>query len=232
MKKVIATGKTIEDATQIALSKLGVTRDKVEIIVLTQPSRGLFGLIGSRDAEVEAIVRDSSLLDAEETLNIGVLEAFESDDSIPEDAVNEAALFLEDTIRTMGLFASVHTEQESEGHYLFQIEGEQLGILIGRRGQTLDALQYLVNLAANKHSNQFLRIILDAEGYRARRKETLERLADKLARQVLRERKNAELEAMPAHERKVIHTYLQGHSKVGTRSEGSEPNRRVVIYLK
>lgn len=228
MKKVIATGKTIEDATQVALSKLGVAKDQVEIVVLTQPSRGLFGLIGSRDAEIEAIVRDSSVLDE------SIAEEASSSESLEEseDAVEVAVQFLQDAIEAMGLSAYVAVAEEAEGHYLFQIEGERLGILIGRRGQTLDALQYLVNLVANKHSTHFMRIVLDAEGYRARRKESLERLADKLARQVIRERRAIELEAMPAHERKVIHTYLQGHSKVGTRSEGTEPNRKVVIYYK
>lgn len=228
MKKVIATGKTIEDAIQVALSKLGVAKDQVEIVVLTQPSRGLFGLIGSRDAEIEAIVRDRSILEeniAEEASSSKALEE-------SADAVEVAVQFLQDAIQAMGLSASVTVEEEGDGHFLLQIEGERLGILIGRRGQTLDALQYLVNLVANKHSTHFMRIVLDAEGYRARRRESLERLADKLARQVIRERRAIELEAMPAHERKVIHTFLQGHSKVGTRSEGTEPNRKVVIFHK
>lgn len=240
MKKVIATGKTIEDAIQVALSKLGVTREQVEIIVLTQPSRGLFGLIGARDAEIEAIVRDSMMIeeileDIREEQAADVAAHPGTDDELladPADAIEISRHFLQDVIHSMRISAEVTIEEEEEGQYLFQLEGERLGILIGRRGQTLDALQYLVNLVANKHSNQFLRIVLDAEGYRARRKESLERLADKLARQVIRERKPVELEAMPAHERKVIHTYLQGHAKVGTKSEGTEPNRKVIIYHK
>ncbi|GAX89139.1 RNA-binding cell elongation regulator Jag/EloR [Effusibacillus lacus] len=226
MRKVIATGKTIEDAIQVALEKLGVARDQVEVRVLTQPSRGLFGLIGSRDAEIEAIVKDAPVA---EEISSGVGDLIESD---PTQSIANAHRFLQDVIRAMGLNADVKISEDSEGHYLFEIEGDRLGILIGKRGQTLDALQYLVNLVANKHSETFLRIVLDAEEYRSRRKETLERLADRLAKQVMREKQEIELEPMPAYERKVIHSYLQGHARVATRSVGEEPNRKVLIYLK
>lgn len=241
MKKVIATGKTIEEATQVALNKLGVSREQVEIQVLIQPSRGLFGLIGSRDAEVEVVVKEqfASQPVADLPGTSGQLPASPPvSDTVPEaehdlqDTLETAKDFLESVIQSMGLKASVTVQEDKEGFFLFKIEGEKMGILIGRRGQTLDSLQYLVNLVANKNSSKFMRIVLDAEDYRARRRETLERLADKLARQVIRERRDADLEPMPAPERKVIHTYLQGHPKVGTRSEGTEPNRRVVIYYK
>ncbi|WP_018131407.1 RNA-binding cell elongation regulator Jag/EloR [Effusibacillus pohliae] len=243
MKKVIATGKTIEEAMRVALSKLGVAEDQVEVRVLKQPSRGFLGLIGAREAEIEVSVKESSLRQA-----IGRAGPVAPADVLPEEdpqravehaedadtqrAVEQALEFLRNVIRSMGLRAEVAVSQSSDGHYLFQVQGDRMGILIGRRGQTLDALQYLVNLVANKHSRTFLRIVLDAEGYRARRKETLERLADRMAKQAIKERQNIELEPMPAHERKIIHTYLQGHSRVGTRSVGEEPNRKVLIYLK
>ncbi|MFC4768468.1 RNA-binding cell elongation regulator Jag/EloR [Effusibacillus consociatus] len=232
MKKVIATGKTVEDAVEIALRKLGVTRDQVEIRILTQPSRGFLGLIGSRDAEVEAVVKEPAVAEQPQ-YEVPLAPTVPANEILdPVESIENAVQFLKDVVESMGLSAEVVVRYEREGHYVFQIEGDRMGILIGRRGQTLDALQYLVNLVANKHSETFLRIILDAEDYRARRKETLERLADRLAKQVLRERQEIELEPMPAHERKVIHTYLQGHTRVGTRSVGEEPNRKVLIYLK
>lgn len=242
MKKVIATGKTVEEAIEVALGKLGVTEEQVEIRVLTQPSRGLFGLIGSRDAEIEAVVKESSVPEdspapeaeeADPVPEAEVAQAVAAPDRLdPVRSIENAVQFLKDVIRSMGLTAEVSVRREKDGQYLFRIEGDRLGILIGRRGQTLDALQYLVNLVANKRSDSFLRIVLDAQEYRARRKETLERLADRLAKQVIRERRDIELEPMPAHERKIIHTRLQGHSRIGTRSVGEEPNRKVMIYLK
>lgn len=231
MKKVIATGKTVEDAIDIALRKLGVTREQVEVRILTQPSRGFLGLIGSRDAEIEAVVKEHPVIEPNEQAS-PVTDSVLDEPADPAESINNAVLFLKEVIRTMGLTAEVSVERDRDGIYVFRMEGDTMGILIGRRGQTLDALQYLVNLVANKHSQTFLRIILDAENYRTRRKETLERLADRLAKQVVRERREVELEPMPAHERKVIHTFLQGHPKVGTRSVGEEPNRKVMIYLK
>ncbi|BCJ87476.1 RNA-binding cell elongation regulator Jag/EloR [Effusibacillus dendaii] len=233
MKRVVTTGKTVEEAIQVALDKLGVSEDQIDVRVLTKPSRGLFGLIGSREAEIEAVVKE-----AEQAIETADLKP-EVFDPLPDDqivdvsvAVERAEQFLNDLVRSMNLNAQITVRQDKDGFYLFEIEGGQLGILIGKRGQTLDAVQYLVNLVANKHSKSFLRIILDAEGYRQRRKETLERLADRLAKQVIRERKEIELEPMPAHERKVIHTYLQGYKQVGTRSVGEEPNRKVTIFPK
>lgn len=110
--------------------------------------------------------------------------------------------------------------------------GADLGILIGRRGQTLDALQYLMNIVANRYSSTHMRIVLDAENFRERRKKTLEELADRLAERVIRTKKEVILEPMSPHERKVIHAQLQDHAKVRTFSRGEEPNRRVVIVFR
>jgi spoIIIJ-associated protein len=115
---------------------------------------------------------------------------------------------------------------------VLNISGSELGLLIGRRGQTLDALQYLVNIIANRHSDSFLRIILDAENFRERRRKTLEQLAMRLASKVIRSGKEMVLEPMSPQERKIIHSRLQDHPEVKTFSKGEEPNRRVVIALK
>ncbi|MCU6791883.1 MULTISPECIES: RNA-binding cell elongation regulator Jag/EloR [Paenibacillus] len=205
MKKLLVTGKSIEEAVQNGLRQWNTTEDRVKIVVLEQPSRGLFGLIGTRDAKVEL-------------------------ELIP-DAVEETIYFLQDVFRTMKLEVRIEKKLDNENLEL-HLYGADLGILIGRRGQTLDALQYLMNIVANRYSSTHMRIVLDAENFRERRKKTLEELADRLAERVIRTKKEVILEPMSPHERKVIHAQLQDHAKVRTFSRGEEPNRRVVIVFR
>ncbi|MCS7463113.1 protein jag [Paenibacillus doosanensis] len=202
MKKIVVTGKSIEEAVKNGLQQWNTTEDRVKIQVLEQPSKGLFGLIGAKDAKVEL-------------------------ELIP-DAIEEAIHFLEDVSRTMSLQIRIEKKDGKDGPEL-HLFGSELGMLIGRRGQTLDALQYLVNIVANRYSSSHLRIVLDAEQFRERRKKTLEDLADRLADRVIRTKKEVVLEPMSPQERKVIHAKLQDHAKVRTFSRGEEPNRRVVI---
>ncbi|MUT68384.1 RNA-binding cell elongation regulator Jag/EloR [Paenibacillus sp. NEAU-GSW1] len=208
MKKIVASGKTIEDAVRSGLATLNVTEDRVKVAVLEQPAKGLFGLglIGVKEAKVEL-------------------------ELIP-DPTNEAVQFLREVASTMGLTVAVEQKQTREGTQLSISGSGELGMLIGRRGQTLDALQYLVNIVANRFSDSHLRIVLDAEDFRERRRKTLEELSERLAGRVIRTRKEVVLEPMSPHERKVIHSQLQNHPKVKTYSKGDEPNRRVVIALK
>lgn len=206
MKKVAASGKTIDDAVRNGLTQLQVTEDRVKIVVLEQPSRGLFGLLGVREAKVEL-------------------------ELIPDPAL-EAEQFLFEVASTMGLQVQIDRKQTREG-ILMSVSGSgDLGMLIGRRGQTLDALQYLVNIVANRYSDSHIRITLDAEDFRERRRKTLEDLSERLAGQVIRTKKEVVLEPMTPLERKVIHSQLQNHPKVRTFSKGDDPNRRVVIMLK
>ncbi|MGV3138392.1 RNA-binding cell elongation regulator Jag/EloR [Brevibacillus agri] len=205
MKKVVATAKTIDDAVQKALLELGVPREKASIRVLEEPSRGLFGLIGAKDAKVEV--------------------------EFHFDPVAQGRDFLQDVLSNMKVNAKVETRTNEEG-ILFDIQGSNLGIIIGRRGQTLDSLQYLVNVVANRHADKHVRITLDAENYRMRRKETLEQLADRVAKKALSTRRDVRLEPMSAAERKVIHAFLQKRADVVTFSEGDEPNRYIVIAPK
>jgi spoIIIJ-associated protein len=146
-------------------------------------------------------------------------------------ALAQTRQFVEDVLASMNL-QNVNLEvvqTGANGAYTIRLTGESIGILIGRRGQTLDALQYLVNLVANKQSHKFLRITLDAEDYRERRKETLERLAERLANKAIQQRREILLEPMSKQERKIIHAYLQGRTDVLTYSQGEEPYRKVVI---
>lgn len=204
MNKVTVTGKTVKAAIESGLQQLGATEDQVNIRIIEEPTKGLFG-IGAKDAVVE-------------------LER-------KIDALDEAVRFLDEVLNLMTLDVKIE-KQQLEDTIQFNISGPELGLLIGRRGQTLDALQYLVNIVANRYSQERLRIILDAENFRSRRKKTLEQLALRLASRASKYGKEVILEPMPAMERKVIHSFLQEHPRVETYSKGDEPNRRVVIKPK
>jgi len=151
--------------------------------------------------------------------------------TLEDDPVKVAKSFLEDVFQAMGV--SAKTEVRRNGEYIqLTLHGPDLGILIGRRGETLDALQYLVNLAVNRKTQERVKFILDVEGYRRRREQTLVKLAQRLSEKVKRTGHNVVLEPMNPHERRVIHTALQNDKQVYTYSEGDEPFRKVVISLK
>ena len=139
--------------------------------------------------------------------------------------------FLKDVVKEMGLDVDVTGKMGKEAIYL-NIQGKDSGTIIGKRGQTLDAIQYLVSLVVNKDQNKYTRVVVDAENYRAKREKTLESLAFRLANKVARSKRSVKLEPMNPYERKVIHASLQNHPKVTTRSEGEDPYRRVIIELK
>jgi len=202
MKSLEKRGRSVEEAVSAALLDLGVRAEQVQVEVLEEPTKGLFGLIGSRDALVRVAVKETK-----------------------EDV---ARRLLQDVSRTIGLDVEIATRRD-EDYIFFDVKGDELGILIGRRGQTLDALQYLTNLAASRASSEKQRIVVDVEGYRRRREETLQRLAERLADKVRRSGQSMALEPMSAHERRVIHLALQNSPYVTTYSEGEEPFRKVVI---
>lgn len=204
-KTLIVTGKTVEEAVRQGLTQWNVPESRVKVEVLEQPAKGLFGLFGVKEAKVKL-------------------------ELIP-DAVEEATQFLQDIFATMHVKATIERKDDKDG-ILLNIKGGELGILIGRRGQTLDALQYLVNIVANRYSDKHIRIVLDAEEFRERRRKTLEELSSRLATRVVRTRKDVVLEPMSPSDRKIIHSQLQDHPTVRTYSKGDEPNRRVVISLR
>lgn len=206
LKIVEKSAKTAEEAIELGLQELGVKRHQVKIEVVDgNVKRGIFSFLSSKSAKVRIVYQDSPA---------------------------EMAISLLDKVcEAMGVFASFETSQKPGG-LLVNITGPDLGILIGRRGDTLDALQYLVNLAAQKQFEERTRIILDVEGYRQRREETLVRLAKRLSEKVKRTGAKVVLEPMNPQERRIIHTALQDDLKVYTFSEGDEPYRKVVISLK
>lgn len=202
MKFVEKTGKSVEEALRLALIELDATRDQVEIDVLDEGSKGFLG-IGAKETKIRVSKKNS--------------------------VADTAKTFLGSILKEMNISAEIEVNQVADALNVNMI-GEDMAILIGKRGQTLDSLQYLVSLVVNKNRDEYLRVVLDTENYRAKRKETLEALADKLASKVKKSRKNVILEPMNPYERRIIHSALQNNPNVSTKSEGDEPYRKVIIY--
>ena len=208
MEMITVTAKTVDDAIIQASMQLGVSSDRIQYEIVEKGSTGLLGgLFGSKPA----IIRAKRV----ETID------------------EKAADFLTSVFDAMGIRVIVEIKlNEEEKEMEINLTGEEMGILIGKRGQTLDSLQYLVSLVVNKESEGYLRVKLDTENYRERRKETLETLAKNIAYKVKRTRRSVTLEPMNPYERRIIHSALQSDKYVYTRSEGEEPFRHVVIALK
>jgi len=202
------TGKTVDDALTNATVSLGVTSDQIKYEVVEEGSTGFLG-IGSKDAIIKVVI------------------------SADEDPKEVAKEFLEGVFEAMQLEVNISMSFDEEDKTLsIDLAGPEMGVLIGKRGQTLDSLQYLTNLAVNRSSENYTRVKIDTEDYRRRRKETLENLARNMASKVKRTKKSVTLEAMNPYERRIIHSALQNDNNVTTHSEGEEPYRYVVITLK
>ncbi|WP_312432827.1 RNA-binding cell elongation regulator Jag/EloR [Lacrimispora sp.] len=207
MDMITVSAKTVDEAITKALIELGTTSDKLEYEIVDKGSNGILGIIGFKPAVIRAKKKETM-----------------------ED---KAIAFLSDMFGAMNL--GVHMEAsylEKEKELSINMSGDDMGILIGKRGQTLDSLQYLVSLVINKENEDYIRVKLDTENYRERRKETLETLAKNIAYKVKRTRRSVSLEPMNPYERRIIHSALQNDKFVVTRSEGEEPFRHVVISLK
>ena len=222
------TGKSVEDAIGLALEELNCGRGDVEVEILAAPSKGLWGILGAKEAKVrvwkkegenegDAVVAEGAPVKAE------VIET-------PPDAGDKTANFILDVTKLMGIEASIGKAETDESiHY--SLNGPRMGAVIGRRGETLDAIQYLSNIIAGKDRDlPRKRIVVDAEDYRKRREETLVRLATRLAAKAKKSGRRVVLEPMNPQERRVIHTALEKDPDVRSLSEGEEPYRRLVIY--
>ena len=207
-KEITIKAKSVEEAVAQAACELGVAESELKYTVIAEAKRGFLG-IGSSDAEISAY-------------------------TIPK---GEAAAidFINTVIADMQLTATVDARDGEAGELIIEVSGEGSGILIGHHGDTLDALQYLLNLAANRRENgekrDYLKVTLDIEGYRAKREETLRALARKQADKVLKYKRSVMLEPMNPYERRIIHSEVQTIKGVSTNSIGSENNRKIVIYL-
>ena len=208
-KQVKITAKTIDEAIAKAVEELGAPDvSDIEYTVLEEPKKGLFG-IGATPAVIEATYQKN-----------GVALALE---------------FLQRLTKDMGLDVTMTVREGNNNDQVIAIDGDHAGVLIGHHGDTLDALQYLSNLAANKKSEgekrEYVKITIDVENYRAKREETLRALARRMAHRVLRYKKSVMLEPMNPYERRIIHSEIQTIDGVSTNSIGSENNRKIVIYL-
>lgn len=205
MDELEKSGKTVDDAVNEALREMNLTREDVEITVIDEGSKGFLGMFGAKNAVVK------------------VKRKFN-----PEKIAEN---FLREMFLAMGIIVNIDTKLKDK-QLSIELSGDDMGVLIGKRGQTLDSIQYLVNLVVNKGNAPYVSISIDTENYRQRRKETLETLALNLAKKVKQTRKSVVLEPMNPYERRIIHSALQNDRYVTTYSEGEEPHRNVVIVLK
>mgnify|MGYP002509689462 FL=1 len=206
MEFIEVSAKTVNDAITEACQKLTVTSDKLEYEVVEEGSSGFLG-IGSKPAVIKARVKSSI-----------------------EDTAKD---FLKDVFEAMNLTVVVDVKYDEANNSMdIDLNGDEMGVLIGKRGQTLDSLQYLVSLVVNKDVENYIRVKVDTENYRQRRKETLENLAKNISYKVKRTKRPVSLEPMNPYERRIIHSALQNDKYVTTHSEGDEPFRHVVVVLK
>lgn len=206
MEFIEISAKNVDDAITQATVQLGITSDQLEYEVLDKGSTGFLG-IGSKNAVIKA------------------RKKFSIDENVVE--------FLSSIFDAMKMEVEILVAVNEEEHIIeVELKGDDMGILIGKRGQTLDSLQYLTNLAINKHSDEYYKVKIDTEDYRKRRKETLENLAKNIAYKIKRTKRPVSLEPMNPFERRIIHSALQNDRYVTTHSEGDEPYRHVVVTLK
>ena len=256
MAFVEKTAKTVEEAVAAALSELNITAEEAVIEVLEEGKKGLFGFFG-KDAKVrvtakEVVVEETVVetaapeaapvvetvveTEVKEEAPVATEERVAREPKkfvVSDESVAKAREFLQKVFNAMKIDVVMEKfVNKNDGTVTFKLHGADMGILIGKHGQTLDSLQYLTNLVANKNSAERVRVIIDVEDYRDRRIETLNRLAYRLADKVKRSGERVALEPMNPHERKIIHMALQNDRRVTTLSEGDEPFRHVVIELK
>lgn len=204
-KRIEKTAKSTDEAINLALAELGATKDMVEIEILEEGAKGLFGILGGKDARVAVTLKPTPA-------------------SVAKD-------FLDELFFSMGMKVEIAIT-EGEGALDINLSGDDMGIIIGKRGDTLDAIQYLTSLVVNRLEGDYTKVSIDTENYRAKRKEALAALAGRIADKVVKTGRRHIFEPMNPYERRVIHATLQSHPTVHTYSIGEEPNRKVVVALK
>lgn len=245
MSVITVSAKTVNDAITEASIELGLVSTEIEYEVIEEGSAGFLG-IGKKQAVIKAWKKEEPKKEHKKEKKKApkketpVVEHVEEPVApvkeevlceVTEETKAACEKFLYDVLQTMGMEVTITTTIDEEGALSLDIAGENMGILIGKRGQTLDSLQYLTNRVANKMQDGYVRVNLDTENYRARRKETLENLAKNIAHKVKRTKRSFSLEPMNPYERRIIHSALQSDKYVSTHSEGEEPYRKVVVTL-
>ena len=231
-KTVIKTGKTVDEAIEAALSELGCTKEQATIEVVEEGTEGGFLGLGRKDAEVKVTV-NSDEVEAAPAESAAADDTYYGDDeSFEGDAVSEAedaaANFVAEVLSGIGIHGNMDSYREDDTIYI-SVTGSDCGAAIGRHGETLEAISYMTNLIANKHSEQRVHVYLDVGGYRKHREQVIKGLADKAVSRVRRSGRKVVMEAMSPAERRIVHSYLQDVNGVTTHSEGVEPNRCVVV---
>ncbi len=235
MNKILITGKNIDEARKNAAAQLGADVDEIMYEVLENATSGFFGII-TKPCKIAAWIEgdEEEIVEAPKPVETKKEEKPKKKErAIAQDKTEGEKLakeFLSTTLSQMGIEAELEFTQTEDALEIV-VSGENMGRVIGKRGETLDALQYLTSLVVNKDKEEYIRINLDSENYRAKRTLALEKLADKVADKVIRNKRNLTLEPMNAFERRVIHSRLQGNEKLTTYSIGEEPSRRIVVSL-
>lgn len=223
-KKIVSQGKTTNEAIENGLKELKVSKDMVDIKVLEEEKRSFYNILAPRIVKVELTLKDEVVKDEKEKPQ----KKFNENEEEKEEGAKFVKEFLDKFLKD-GIKYNIEIEKSEIN---VNITGENVNYLIGYRGENINALQTILSAIANKKSSSRIRVFVDVEGYRERRIKTLEELAEKIARTVIRTGKQVTLEPMSAYERKIIHTKLQNHDKVKTFSKGEEPYRKVIITLK
>ncbi|HHV38369.1 MAG TPA: protein jag [Tepidimicrobium sp.] len=208
MRSVVKVSKTVDEAVKVALEELDATERDIHVEVLEEPSRGLFGLIGGKDATVKV--------------------------TVVNDPVEKAQKFIDDLLSYMNINGSCSIEKKGLclNIDIIDVNSSDMGIIIGKRGNTLDAIQFLTSLTVNRDRDEYIKVLIDVKGYRKRREETLIRLANRMGKKAKYSDRPIKLEPMNPYERRIIHSALQYKDGINTYSEGEEPYRRVVIQAK
>lgn len=206
MQELEKKGKSVDEAIKAALDELGVTIDDVIVEIIEEPTKGLLGVIGKKPAVIKVFVKEN-----------------------PETLARKKLVTLLDQMKLEYVIDKVEFQP---GTVRINITGKDMGLLIGRKGETLNSVQFLVGLMVNREVDEKVRVVLDVEDYRLRREESLQSLAVKLSEKVKRTRRSVVMRPMSPQERRVVHTALQGDPEIVTFSQGDEPNRKVVISLK
>lgn len=232
-KSIISEGKTTNEAIENGLKELKVSKKNVDIRVIeSEEKRSFFSILAPRVVKVELTVKeDSEQVEIKENKEIKPKKEIKLSDEEQEKAKGNLEVFLEEFIKNLSETTKYNIEK-SENYINISLNGNDLGYLIGYRGETLYALQNILSAIAGKDIQNKVRVILDVQGYKEKREKTLEELAEKVAKTVVRTKKSVKLEPMKAYERKIIHSKLQQHPRVETTSIGEEPYRRIIVSLK
>ncbi len=230
MTSITKTAATVEEAIKAALEELGITEDQADIEVICEPSSGFLG-VGKKDAEVKVTVKEDDAPiareeESEDDTYYGDDENFEGDTA--SEAEDAAVNFVAEVLSGIGIHGNMDSYREDDTIYI-SVTGSDCASAIGRHGETLDAITYMTNLIANKHSEERVHVHLDVGGYKKHREQVLKNLAGKAASRALRTGRKVDMEPMNPAQRRLVHAYLQDFEGVTTHSEGTEPNRHIVV---